>query len=477
MEPPLIRPLILIRVASVYPVALSLLFGLGACDPDEGDDDSSADQTLELTVETALSELVPSVILVSWSLDVDGVEEAFVEYGYDAELGRRADAEHDGQGGYRAALLGLRPDTEVHLRAGVVVDGETTTGDLLSATTGSPPPGMPEVTIEGPETERMPEGFLVTSLLGNPPTAVVLDTEGNFVWWYRAEEETYVITRAHFGKDGKSIVYLGAHPSGEGEAIMMEQSVVRVALDGSEVSEITVLGAQRDFHEHEDGTVAMLVFDVREVEGEDVVGDRILEVHPDGSESEIWNVWDQVTYDPMYARSYCHANALDYDAEQDTYFLSCHRLDSIFKIDRSTGETLWRFGGDIWYAETGDFTDGDGETHLLRQQHQFQILDDGILVFNNQTIGENYSNVLEYGLDWEDQSAELRWEYVTDPAQFCYVLGDVDRFPGGETLVTWSTAGRMEFVSGDGDMLWRLKLGLGAGFGYTTYRETLYANP
>jgi hypothetical protein len=470
-----------LRTAAAALALLLLWGGSSGCDADDSpgppadDDDTSGGEVLELTAAARLSDLVPTVILVSWELDDPDVEDAFVDYGYDDELGLRAPADHDGQGGFEAALLGLRPDAEVRLQASVVQAGEALVGEVLTITTGSLPAGLQTTTVEIPEGGRAPEGFMLTSLMSSPSSAVILDAEGHYVWWYQAVDESYVITRARFGQDGKSIVYLGTYPTEK--VFKMEQSVVRVALDGSEVSEFTILGAQRDFYEHADGTMAMLVFDVRVVAGEDVAGEHLLEIHPDGSISEIWNIWDEVDYDPVYGRSFCHANGLDYDPESGQYHLSCHELNAIFRIDRSTGETIWRFGGDSWGIESGDFRDSEGGTRFLNQQHQFQLLDDGIVVFNNQSITQNFSIVLEYGIDWDDFTTELRWDYVSDPPLFCYVSGDVTRMDGGETLVTWSTSGRMEYVSAEAELLWSLQLDFGSGFGYTTVRESLYGGP
>jgi hypothetical protein len=52
-------------------------------------------------------------------------------------------------------------------------------------------------------------------------------------------------------------------------------------------------------------------------------------------------------------------------------------------------------------------------------------------------------------------------------------MGDVTRTPDDTTLVTWATAGRIEEVDADGEVLRAYQLDIGAAFGYTTALDTL----
>jgi hypothetical protein len=44
----------------------------------------------------------------------------------------------------------------------------------------------------------------------------------------------------------------------------------------------------------------------------------------------------------------------------------------------------------------------------------------------------------------------------------------------GATFINWSTAGRLELVSAEGELLWSLATELGYAFGYGTPVPTLY---
>jgi hypothetical protein len=54
------------------------------------------------------------------------------------------------------------------------------------------------------------------------------------------------------------------------------------------------------------------------------------------------------------------------------------------------------------------------------------------------------------------------------------VLGDVQRLPNGNTLITYSTSGIIEEVTSSGDLVQTISAN---SFGYTSFRETLYGPP
>ncbi|NQT79563.1 MAG: aryl-sulfate sulfotransferase, partial [Candidatus Aminicenantes bacterium] len=154
------------------------------------------------------------------------------------------------------------------------------------------------------------------------------------------------------------------------------------------------------------------------------------------------------------------------------YYVGSLNFNCIFKIDRSTGDTLWRLGG-----EESDFTMTTGDENWFYSQHQFQVLDDGLLVFNNGPYAETETRASEYELDLEQFTIGLRWEYQPDPPLGIYAFGDVWRLPTGNTLITWSSAGQIDEVTPEGELVWRLNAELGAGFGYVVWTDDLYSVP
>ena len=83
------------------------------------------------------------------------------------------------------------------------------------------------------------------------------------------------------------------------------------------------------------------------------------------------------------------------------------------------------------------------------------------------------SQALEYRLDTTAWTATRVWSYqasgINSP-----VLGDAQRLPNGNTLVTYSQDGNMHEVNATGQLVMSLKA---SSFGYADFRESLYGPP
>ncbi len=444
--------------------ALLSLACWSACtgDPDAGD-------PVHLTVEPGV---LPTVLQVAWSTgDGTTAGEGWVEFGHTEEMERHTAGVLGDDGVFRASLVALAPSSPVLLR-GVIqpADEDIVTGRTTVTTTGAAPSWLASMDL-AERDEGAAEGLVVTSLLSMPSTAVIIDTEGRYLWWHRLfddglPETHHMITRAAPSRDGRSVLYMAwtmLYPEGP---YMDDRDVVRLALDGSSWTAWRVAGAHHDLVELPDGTIAVLAFDPREVDGTTVIGDRIVELSPDGRQRTVWSVWDHASPSPEEIhgddQDWSHANALDYDDRGDRYLVSMRNLDSIWVVDRDDGSVAARYGGEDATHLLTDGTPTDG-------QHQFQLLEDGLLVFDNGVDGSATSRAVEYRIDDDAGTMTEVWSHVSDPPLGVYSIGDVSRLDGGQTLITWSTAGQMDQVTEGGDLLWRVNLELGEGFGYSTW--------
>jgi hypothetical protein len=466
---------------SVLSLLFLLLLVAAGCDTNgtsEDDDDATGDDDDDddspCDAEFVVSEVVGTVVTVRWDPGVAAVDEAYVEYGEDGVLDLRAPARAAAEGGLEAVVLGLRTSTDYDLRTVVVVDSSSTACEPTTVTTGPLPSSLPDLDWYVTGAGESTPGFLLTSFITTPPTPVILDTEGNVVWWYEMGDGfPSAMSRLIQSVDGESfIVQL---PS-EGDLFENPGDVLRVSYDGTRTEVIEGAGeGHHDMLELPDGTLAILHEDWREVEGENAAGDRIVEVQPDGSHVEIWNIWDWESYpdETDFQLSWSHANALDYDPAEDVYYASMRNLNAIYKIDRATGDLLWKLGD-----EGSDFALPGGNTEFSFYQHQFHPLGDEIVIFDNGNPEGYDSRIVHYGLDEATGSAELLWEYHSVPPVYNYGLGDVTRLDSGNTLVTWSTSGQLEEVTIDGAPVWHVSIAeIGAGFAYTTFVESLYVPP
>jgi len=180
----------------------------------------------------------------------------------------------------------------------------------------------------------------------------------------------------------------------------------------------------------------------------------------------VWSAWD--CYDPALIpgdeHGWTFANALDISPEGEAWFLGMRAFSTIQRIDRTTGACGWSVGGK---AGTIDVVEGLPFLH----QHQFELLDgDHLLVFDND--GQSWaSRAVEYALDVDAGTAREVWSYTASPSIYSFVLGDVKRLEGGDTLVTWSVAGQIDRVDPTGEVMWQLNTELGYALGF----DTIYA--
>lgn len=434
---------------------------------DSGTADSAGDTAAAapaiLDVSATISEHVATVAIVRWTTaePTTGV----VEFGEDAGYGRvtattALGTEHE------ALLLGLWAETEFHFRVvATAEDGATTASDDLTVTTGALPPELPSLTVTG-EVRSWTGEFQVLPIQGTAFAVAIVDDHGRYVWYDRLESDHNVM-RAMLSADRSAMLYCLAGQHDDRASGRIE----RVSLDGGTREEIPFPNVDHDFTELPDGTWAGIVV----TPGQDGGGqaDRIVEMNPDGTgERTIWSAWDDPVLAPFAndrAENWTHANALDYDPVEDVYYVSLKEIGTIVKVDRATGASLWHLNGlatEFAYAEGSE---------IVQMQHQFQVLDDGILVFDNGPFERGYSQAIEYRLDEDARTAEQVWSYVREPSVAVYAKGDVERFADGNTQVVWSTAGEIQNVSPEGDVHWQLNTELGYAITFVQRVPDLYA--
>ena len=133
-----------------------------------------------------------------------------------------------------------------------------------------------------------------------------------------------------------------------------------------------------------------------------------------------------------------HGNAIDID-DDGHFVISSRVLDEITKINRVTGEIIWRWGG-----SQSDFSFAGG--HPFTHQHSVRCLGGNrYLLFDNGNYSSEftgqpgYSRAVEYVLDLEEMVANEVWSYTHPEMLYGVAMGNVQRLPNGNTLINWGT--------------------------------------
>ncbi len=156
-----------------------------------------------------------------------------------------------------------------------------------------------------------------------------------------------------------------------------------------------------------------------------------------------WRAWDHIplleNYAVLTGKYIYHTlfNSMDFDHEGNA--LISNRLNSeIIKIDRNSGEMLWRLGG-----KSNQFTfinehEQNAPTYFSFQ-HDIRCLPNGnITLFDNGfQHSPSYSRAIEYKLNQVDKTAELVWEFRNDTDIFASANGSMRRLENGNSLIGW----------------------------------------
>ncbi|MGC6493762.1 MAG: aryl-sulfate sulfotransferase [Myxococcota bacterium] len=410
-------------------------------------------------VEGEVAEAIPTAINVSWTTAAG--ESSWVEFGPDENFGYRTATDTSDSSSRTATLVGNKPETDVYFR--VVHSGAN--GERTSATqvltTGALPRQLPSLTVEGTN----PGVFVSVTQLGSATGPLILDPDGTVVWYTQFDEELEVY-RASPLMDGSGMVFNAGSVSGDPAE---NSRLIKVSWDGADVTEIDVPFLAHDFVEIAPNTFGAIAVEYREVEGEQVRGDSIVEVSPDGTVTTVWSAWD--CFDPIKdnvgaQEGWTFANALRYFPEEDAYYLGKRNFSSITKIPRADFSCEWTFG-DV----AADFK-AQPATARFRRQHQFDFTPDGkMLVFDNDGPVEQESRILQYDFDPVAQTATLDWQF-TGP--FTFVLGDVHYIDVGDTFVTWGAAGQMQRLNSNQEVTFQANTAIGDVFGFSLPLSSLY---
>jgi hypothetical protein len=421
-----------------------------------------------------VSPSISTVVNVHWT--TGDACTGYVEYGRARELGLRTPVEAVPTTHHTVALLGLTAETDYYYRA-VTSDGSTTSaGAIARVTTGVLPPGLPTLTRTGDGQSQ----FIVVPIAGTNHSILIINGQGEIVW-YRTDARPLDFFRARLSVDGKSLLYNAAQLSGDPSSA---SEIVRVALDGSQVTSIPVPYLAHDFVELPDGTLAAIAFETRDSQGTTLHGNKLVEVAPDGTLQTVWTTWD--CFDPASSKTadaldlgWGFANALDYDAAQDVYYLSLRNFSSIARINRRTAACEWVLGpGVLTMGGVPTLAFAPGSARFLHE-HQFQVRGDHLLVMDNDGAGKSNgtssSRILEYQLDLTNGVATQVWSYTANPSVYAFVLGEPLRFDDGSTFINWGAAGQLERLNSVGTSIWQLNTELGYVFGFHTLADSLYS--
>ena len=350
----------------------------------------------------------------------------------------------------RPALLGLHADTRYEVEVVLADPGELSV-DTLTFTTGTLPAWLPRVTPVGTDTTP---GYLILSIPDGP---VIVDNAGEVVW-YRYEPDI-------------TLVNFQAHASGEYTTFGLTNDVraYRVLDElGRETGRIGCVGYETRPHEIRvlaDGRSLVMCDDFRTEDLSPYGGSPAAEVNwtviqllaADGSLLWEWHTADHfdvtdtsfTTLEGVTVLNLTHGNSIEIDADGN-YLFSFRNLNEVTKVDASSGEVVWRWGG-----RRNEFTLLGDPKGSFEQQHGVRSVGPGEIQFLDNSY-EAPSRLVRYTIDESSRTATLEWEYIDGPEVHTQVGGSTQGYPDGGGLVSIGRAGRVVEVDASGHKRWEL---------------------
>ena len=234
----------------------------------------------------------------------------------------------------------------------------------------------------------------------------------------------------------------GGYASDHHELITTPQDTALIAIYGSVSKDTSALGGP------EDGSVLEGVIQEIDI----ATGEVLFE----------WHSMDHVALEESYYKppekprwpfDYFHINSIDVDHDGNL-LLSARRTCAVYKIDRETGEAVWRLGG-----KKSDFEMAPG-TRERPYQHDARRREDGTLtIFDNGVYDvDESSRGIVLDLDEEAMTATLVQSYDHPASRVAATQGNMQTLPNGNVFVGWGSDPAFSESGNGGELLFNASL-------------------
>jgi hypothetical protein len=154
-----------------------------------------------------------------------------------------------------------------------------------------------------------------------------------------------------------------------------------------------------------------------------------------------WRSWDHFNISDSYSDllssvvDYVHGNSIDADTDS-TLIISSRNMNEVTKINRLTGQIIWRLGG-----KNNEFIFENDPRHFAGQHSAIKQKNGNLTLFDNGLgLDPQYSRGIEYEMDETGKKVKLVHEYRHVPDVFANISGNLQRLDDGNTFIFWGPA-------------------------------------
>ncbi|HXU61812.1 MAG TPA: hypothetical protein VN962_08940 [Polyangia bacterium] len=436
----------------------------------KGSGGASSSSSANFTVNVTLSTAIPTVAIVTWSVDVS-IDSAAIDFGRDAgnfEFQAPVDLS---QSGYRTLLLGMKQQTTYSLRITAMGGGKTYVSNTTTVKTGALTNGLlPTFTKTDMDASSLYAGGAFTmnciGLAGSPglpgttskSVAFILDKDADVVWGLDLTSTAATnCSRARMSYDGQSM-YAGNFANAATNG-----AIYRIGMDGMGTGTTWKLpGRSHDFALLPNGHI--MYFATDNMQANTTPGtEAVFDLDPSsGNSSKIYD--EQPDFGTLVASNSSpesHTNHLAFSADLQAITISMLIPSTIAVVSYPAGKLLSTFGGG----------QSDYSNMTWTWQHGHDVFKDHIWVFNNNMTGN--AHVLGFTYNASSKTATQTLDY--NPGLQNTTFGDVKELPNGNVFITYSDTGGFHEITKTGTLL--RKITTTTAVAYSEHRATLYGPP
>jgi hypothetical protein len=300
-----------------------------------------------------------------------------------------------------------------------------------------------------------------------PPYAVIFDDNGVPVWWYANRPAGPIDAKVL--KDG-TVAWWSQSDVSNGYEIR--------ELDGDLVRTVEIVEGSTDIHELQqqpNGNFLVTSYlprehaDLEQFGGsadQSVIDGVVEEIGPSGELVWKWSTEGHVDLSetgrwwPTALASnpadIVHMNAVE-PIGNDAVLISLRHTDAIYKVDKATGDVIWKLGG-TWTPKSLDIVGDPEGAYPLGGQHDMRLQADGTITIHDNNTNQPFPpRAVRYQIDETAHTATMV-EQVTDPlvpSSFC--CGSARRSDDGSWLFSWGGRSLVTEFNGAGERTFKLR--------------------
>jgi hypothetical protein len=316
-----------------------------------------------------------------------------------------------------------------------------------------------------------------------PPYAVIFDDNGVPVWWYANRPAGPIDVKVL--KSG-TVAWWSQSDVSNGYEIR--------ELDGDLVRTVEIVDGSTDIHELQqqpNGNFLVTSYmprehaDLEQFGGsadQSVIDGVVEEIGPSGELVWKWSTEGHVDLSetgrwwPTALASnpadIVHMNAVE-PIGNDAILISLRHTDAVYKVDKATGDVIWKLGG-TWTPKSLDIVGDPEGAYPLGGQHDMRLQADGTITIHDNNTNQPFPpRAVRYQIDETAHTATMV-EQVTDPlvpSSFC--CGSARLSADGSWLFSWGGRSLVTEFNAAGERTFKLSFvpdGIETGIPVFSYR-------